>query len=140
MRRRALYGLGYTKSTAASELLTGAAGIGDPDFRLRAVAARSLGVLGGHANAHAVAPLLSDASAEVRWTTAEVLGRLGHKGNEAKLAATLGDLVGEVRRQAALALGYLGASEARPKLAERAKTDTDGRVRAAAAYALSLMP
>ena len=140
VRRRALYGLGYTKSPAAAELLRGSAGVKDSDFRLRAVALRSLGVLGGHANAHAVAHYLTDASAEVRWTAAEVLGRLGHKDDGPALAEALEDPVGEVRRQAALALGYLGVADARPALIGRAEGDADPRVRAAAAYAVSLLP
>jgi len=140
VRRRALYGLGYTKSQPASELLRGPSGIGDPDFRLRAVALRSLGVLGGHDNAHGVARLLTDDSAEVRWTAAEVLGRIGHGNDADRLLKTLADPVAEVRRQSALALGYLGAGNARPALSRRATTDPDTNVRAAAAYALRLIP
>jgi len=139
-RRRALYGLGYTKSKSAAELLRGPSGVGDPDFRLRAVALRSLGVLGGHDNAHGVAPLLTDDSAEVRWTAAEVLGRIGHGNDADQLLRTLADPVAEVRRQSALALGYLGAGNARPALSRHAKTDPDSRVRAAATYALRLIP
>jgi len=140
VRRRALYGLGYTKSKSASELLRGPSGVGDIDFRLRAVAVRSLGILGGHDNAHSVAHLLSDDSAEVRWTAAEVLGHIGHGDDARQLSIMLSDPVAEVRRQAALALGYLGAADAKAALSARAKSDSDARVRAAAAYALRLLP
>jgi len=140
VRRRALYGLGYTRSESASQLLRGPLGIGDPDFRLRAVAVRSLGILGGHDNAHSVARMLDDTSAEVRWTAAEVLGRIGHGNDADRLLTTLSDPVAEVRRQSALALGYLGAADAKPALSARVKSDRDSRVRAAAVFALSLLP
>lgn len=140
IQRRAFYGLGYTKSKTASELLLGPIGVGNPDFRLRAVAVRSLGVLGGHDNAHGVARLLKDNSPEVRWTAAEVLGRIGHGNDADRLLTTLSDPVAEVRRQSALALGYLGVGNATATLLAHAKTDPDSRVRAAAAYALRLLP
>ena len=75
-RRIALYGLGYTGSDQAAVVLTGAAGVGDADPRLRATAVRSLGVLGQDDAARRVLPLLQDAAPEVRWTAAMVLEEL----------------------------------------------------------------
>jgi HEAT repeat protein len=101
-RRLALYGLGYTGSAKAARLLAGASGLGDPDFRLRATAVRSLGVLGFPESAARVGGLLEDQAAEVRWTAASVLGRLGDTRAVALLIARLSDPVAEVRKQAAL--------------------------------------
>ncbi len=138
-RRQALYGLGYTDAPAAAALLAGPAGLGDPDFRLRAVAVRSLGVLGRKDAAQQVRPFLRDSVAEVRWTAATVLGRLGDGGSVPPLIDRLSDGTTEVRRQAALALGYIGDHRARAGLERLAGGDANAVVREAAAYALTLL-
>lgn len=138
-RRQALYGLGYTDAPAAATLLAGPAGLGDPDFRLRAVAVRSLGVLGRKDAAQQVRPFLRDSAAEVRWTAATVLGRLGDGGSVPSLIDRLSDGTTEVRRQAALALGYIGDHRARAGLERLAGGDANAVVREAAAYALTLL-
>ncbi len=139
VRRVALYGLGYTASRRAADLLAGPLGLGDPDFRLRAVAVRSLGVLGFPDSVPRVLAALRDEAAEVRWTAAAVLGRLGDRRAVAPLIDLLDDENAEARRQAALGLGYLGASEAADALARLRDGDGDARVRAAAGYAVTLL-
>ncbi len=138
-RRLALYGLGYTDSAKAARLLAGASALGDPDFRLRATAVRSLGVLGFSGSAQRVASVLDDQAAEVRWTAASVLGRLGDARAVAPLIARLSDPFAEVRKQAALSLGYLNDPRARAELARLAAADQESSVREAAAYAAKLL-
>ena len=138
-RRLALYGLGYTRSPEAATLLSGISGLGDPDFRLRATAVRSLGVLGFPRSAERLAAVLGDEAAEVRWTAASVLGRLGDARAVEPLIARLSDPIAEVRRQATLSLGYLGDARAREPLLGLAGADEDASVREAAAYAASLL-
>lgn len=138
-RRLALYGLGYTRSPVATDLLAGPQGIGDADARLRAVAVRSLAVLDGHASLARLLLALGDPVADVRGTSAKVLGRLGDGRAVAPLLETLRDESGEVRRQAALALGYLGDPAARATLLSMADADPAEKVREAAAYAAKLL-
>jgi len=138
-RRLALHGLGYSRARDAAALLSGAAGLGDPDPRLRAVAVRSLGVLGFAEAVDQVTPMLDDPSPEVRWTAAKVLGRLADRRAVAPLIARLSDETAEVRRQAALGLGYLGDPAARDALARTAERDSSESVRTAASYALELL-
>jgi HEAT repeat protein len=138
-RRLALHGLGYSDSRDAAALLAGAAGLGDPDPRLRAVAVRSLGVLGFAEAPGQVMPMLDDPWPEVRWTAAKVLGRLAERQAVAPLISRLTDDTAEVRKQAALGLGYLGDPAARDALARAAKRDSSGSVRTAASYALALL-
>jgi HEAT repeat protein len=138
-RRAALNGLGYTRSQEAAEFLKGNAGLGDPDFRLRAVAVRSLGVLGFPDAAKNVIVSLNDPVAEVRWTAASVLGRLGDLQAVEPLIDRLSDLNSEMRRQAALSLGYLGDRRAYDALSLLAGNDRNENVKAAAAYSLGLL-
>ena len=138
-RRMALHGLGYSASKEAAEVLGGPDGIGHPDPRLRAVAVRSLAVLGAPGAADTLLPALRDPVPEVRWTAAMALGRLGHAGAVGPLVDRLADEFGEVRRQAALALGYLGAAEARLPLARLAIDERVASVREAALYAMDLL-
>lgn len=138
-RRVALYGLGYTASADASALLAGPYGIDDPDFRLRATAVRSLGVLGLGDAATVVLPALSDEAAEVRWTAARVLGLLGDEAALPALNTALKDRHGLVRAEAARAIGHLGAHEAAPRLTAMASEDESAPARAAADYALHLL-
>lgn len=139
VRRRALYGLGYTGSAEAHELLSGPAGLGDPDPRLRAVALRALGVLGRNGTTAILLSRLDDNAAEVRWTAASVLGRLDDPAAAPALVEGLDDPVAEVRKQAALALGYLVAKQALTPLRALAVEDPATSVRAAAAYAAGLL-
>jgi HEAT repeat protein len=138
-RRIALNGLGYTRSRQAATFLAGPAGIGDADFRLRAVAVRSLGVLGFSDASEKVIVCLNDPVAEVRWTAAAILGRLKDHKAVRPLMAQLSDVNSEVRRQAALSLGYLGDRQAYEKLSRLAADDGSETVRTAAAYSLQLL-
>ena len=142
-RRIALYGLGYAQGVereAAQVLLLGPAGIADADARLRAVAVRSLGVLGAPGAADRIRPLLgSDPSADVRMTAARVLGLLHDHASAAALLAALDDPHALVRKEAALALGHLRDPAARAPLEALAESDRSDAVREAAAYALTLL-
>ena len=138
-RRMALHGLGYSASGEAARVLEGPEGIGHPDPRLRAVAVRSLAVLGEADAAERLLPMLGDSVPEVRWTAAMALGRLGHAGAVGPLTAVLADEFGEVRRQAALALGYIGEAEANLPLAQLAINEPVASVREAALYAMELL-
>ena len=138
-RRMALHGLGYSASRRAAAVLEGPEGIGHPDPRLRAVAARSLAVLGAPDAADSLMPALRDPVPEVRWTAAMALGRLRHAGAVGPLIELLADDFGEVRRQAALALGYIGEAEANLPLAQLAIDEPTDSVREAALYALDLL-
>jgi HEAT repeat protein len=138
-RRAALFGLGYTKSREAARLLLGENGIRDPDFRLRAVAARSLGVLGFPDAVEILINFLGDPAAEVRWTSATVLGRLRDKNAVKPLVMRLSDENAEVRRQAALSLGFLGDPLACDELKRLKTEDGNENVRTAAAYSIRLL-
>ena len=143
-RRIALYGLGYATGAhraPAAALLLGPGGLGDADARLRAVAARSLGVLDAPGGPERIRPLLgSDPAADVRMTAARVLGLLHDHASAAALLAALADPHELVRKEAALALGYLRDPTARAALAALAGGDRAEAVRDAAAYALTLLP
>lgn len=138
LKRVVLYGLGYTASQDAHALLASKFGIGHDDFRLRAVATRSLGVLGKTGATETLLPVLRDPTAEVRWTAAQVLGLLGDDSAVHELISTLKDSDARVRTQAAAALGYLKASQARPLLTELLNDDTEA-VQQAARLALDLL-
>jgi HEAT repeat protein len=138
-RRAALFGLGYTGSQTAALLLAGEAGIADPDFRLRAVAVRSIGVLGFPDAVDLVIQRLDDPVAEVRWTAAAVLGRLHDPKTVKPLIRKLSDINSEVRVQAALSLGYLGDPLASDKLKRLAIEDKNKKVQSAAAYSLQIL-
>jgi HEAT repeat protein len=138
-RRIAFNGLGYTRSRRAAAFLAGPAGLNDPDFRLRAVAVRSLGVLGFSDAAQRVLDSLNDPQAEVRWTAVSVLGRLEDLNAVDPLIEGLTDINAEVRRQAALSLGYLGDRRAYDGLSRMAENDGNEAVRSAAAYSLQLL-
>jgi HEAT repeat protein len=140
LRRTALYGLAYTRAPEqAGELLLGAAGLGDPDPRLRAVALRSLAVLGAPGAVETALASLSDDAPEPRWTAAMALGRLADPRAEGPLIGALADPHGEVRRQAAASLGFLGAVAAKPALELLAAGDPRASVRAEAAATLRLL-
>ena len=136
-RRIALHALGYSGAPEAFELLRGPLGLSDPDFRLRATALRSLGVLGFPGTAGLVIPSLEDRSHDVRLSAASVLGRLGDRQAAPGLMARLSDSDSRVRREAVLGLGYLGAAEARPRIAQLAARDPVAAVRQAAGLALT---
>jgi HEAT repeat protein len=138
-RRIAINGLGYTRSRRAAALLAGQAGLKDPDFRLRAVAVRSLGVLGFSDASQKVLGSLNDPQAEVRWTAALVLGRLEDLNAVDPLIKALADINAEVRRQAALSLGFLGDCLACDGLRRISKNDANEAVRIAAAYSIRLL-
>ncbi len=137
-RWQALYGLGYVEESAAAEKYLDEA-LNDADARIRAVAARSLGVMGNPASAARVEALLADEAAEVRWVAARVLGRLKFASATPGLLRTLDDSHAQVRIESALALGYLDAMSALRKLTEMMLNDPDKRARETAAYAVSLI-
>ena len=137
IRWQALYGLGYARYDSAREVIKAA--LTDPDARIRAVAARSMGVVGAADEAGALERLLTDEAAEVRWMAARVLGRLKVTGAADLLIEGLDDPHAQVRIEAALALGYLQAKSALPKLATLAQGDKNARVSEAAAFAASLI-
>ncbi len=136
MRRIAVFGLGYTDSEDAFAVLTGNQGAGSRDKRLRALSARSLGVLEHEGSVTALIQLLEDEAAEVRWAAADALGRLPSSGQIAPLIGRLSDRDGRVRTLSAGALGLLGAEDAVVALNEIAANDTSESARKAAALAL----
>jgi HEAT repeat protein len=138
-RRLALHGLGYTKARSAFEVLSGPLGLHDEDPRLRAVAVRSLGVLGFPEAVALVIGSLGDESRDVRWTGATVLGLLGDRQAVAALLGALEDPVARVREESALALGYLGDVAARDRLLGLAEEDANEAVREAARFAAGLL-
>lgn len=138
-RRVALHGLGYSGVGEAEVLLSGPAGLGDPDPRLRATAVRSLAVLGQPSAVARLLPSLQDTAPEVRWTAALALGRLGDRRAVAPLLQRLTDDHGEVRRQVALGLGYLGDNSVWKAVVKLANDDPAATVRAAASYAADLL-
>ena len=138
-RRAALYGLGYTRSREAVRFLAGDNGVGDPDFRLRAVAARSIGVLGFSDALEVMIVCLDDPMAEVRWTAATVLGLLKDKAAVVPLLQHLSDKNSEVRRQAAFSLGFLGDPRAYDKLSRLVEEDENQNVQTAAAFSIQLL-
>jgi len=138
-RRAAIYGLGYSKSREAANFLSDKSGIGDPDYRLRAVSARSLGVLGFSNATDILVGCLEDSSAEVRWTAAAALGRLKNTAAAGPLIERLADVNAEVRRQASLSLGFLGDPRAREQLRRIAEADENENVRTAASFSIQLL-
>lgn len=146
LRRSALYGLGYVSGSAYAPraIKSLARASRDAEPRLRAVAVRSLGVLGATETLTGLASLLGDPSPEVRWTAAEVFGLAGVSAATPALIKALDDSHALVRRAAAEALGYLARSSqggadgtANDALRRLVKSDSDERVRQAAALALA---
>lgn len=136
-RWQSIYGLGYTGTARAVELV--AASLQDSDARIRAVATRSMGVLGSSKHIESIEKRLFDRAAEVRWTAARVLGRLNAEESAELIVQALNDPHAQVRLEAVIALGYLGAQAATQKLSELALNDPDPRVQEAAVYAASLI-
>ena len=136
-RWQSLYGLGYTGTDKAGEIITQA--LTDRDARIRAVATRSLGVLENPRHIDSIQAMLFDEVAEVRWVAARVLGRLDATGSVGTLIDSLNDGNAQVRLESVLSLGYLDAQTAKQKLSELAANDPDQRVREAAIFAASLI-
>jgi HEAT repeat protein len=136
-RWQSLYGLGYTGTDKAGEIIKAA--LTDPDARIRAVATRSLGVLENSKFVDSIQTMLFDEAAEVRWLAARVLGRLDAAGSIDALIEMLNDTSAQVRLESVLSLGYLNAQAAKQKLSELAEDDPDLRVTEAAIYAASLI-
>jgi len=136
-RWQSIYGLGYAGTTRAAELVV--ASLKDSDARIRAVAIRSMGVLGESTYNKSIEKMLSDQTAEVRWMAARVLGRLNAVGSVDAILTALNDSHAQVRLESAIALGYLRARSAKQKLRELAASDPDPRVKEAAVYAASLI-
>lgn len=136
-RWQSIYGLGYTGSKQAAEIVEAA--LSDSDARIRAVATRSMGVLGNPEYLDSIESMLKDEAAEVRWVAARVLGRLESAGTAGALIRALNDTHPQVRLESAIALGYLKAQRAQPRLSELAAKDPDPRVKEAALYAASVI-
>ncbi len=136
-RWQSLYGLGYTRTEKAGEIIKAA--LTDHDARIRAVATRSMGVLENLRYVDSIEAMLYDEAAEVRWMAARVLGRLKNPGSVDALISTLNDINALVRLESVLSLGYLNAQSAKQKLSRLAEHDSDNRVREAAIHAASLI-
>jgi len=136
-RWQSLYGLGYTRTKQAGEIIKAA--LTDHDARIRSVATRSMGVLDNLRYVDSIEAMLFDEAAEVRWMAARVLGRLGHSDSVDALIKMLNDTNALVRLEATLSLGYLNAQPAIQELSRLAEYDSDRRVREAAIHAGSLI-
>jgi HEAT repeat protein len=136
-RWQSLYGLGYTGTEKAGEIIKAA--LTDHDARIRAVATRSMGVLENLRYVDSIEAMLYDEAAEVRWMAARVLGRLNNSGSVDALVKMLKDTNALVRLESVFSLGYLNAQPAKQKLSRLAKHDSDNRVREAAIHAASLI-
>jgi HEAT repeat protein len=136
-RWQSLYGLGYTGTEKAGEIIKAA--LTDHDARIRAVATRSMGVLENLRYVDSIEAMLYDEAAEVRWMAARVLGRLNNSGSVDALVKMLKDTNALVRLESAFSLGYLNAQPAKQKLSRLAELDSDKRVREAAQHAVSLI-
>lgn len=77
--------------------------------RVRALAARLVGAVGGDPAMNTLMDLLRDDAAEVRAAAARTLGKAGHWPAAAPLSRLLGDSSWDVRRQAGMALRSLGS-------------------------------
>jgi len=99
--------LGMLRAPQAVESLLPLLGHGD--FRVRLNAVRSLGQIGDHGPADAMAKLAEDPAWEVRNAAVQALGRLKVERHLDKLAAALRDTSWWVRFSAAQALWSLGA-------------------------------
>ena len=138
-RRVALYGLGYTGSKQAADVLAGHYGLRDEDARLRATAARSIAVLDFDDAPDILIDHLDDKSPEVRMTIAGVLGALGKRRAVRPLIALLEDTSSDVRREAARSLGYLGDDKARVPLRDLLTLETTESVRGIVKHSLELL-
>ena len=77
--------------------------------RIRALAARLLGAVGGAAAADRLAGMLEDPDAKAVAAAAGALGKLGHWPAARALAGLLGDPAWTIRQQAGMALRSIGA-------------------------------
>lgn len=111
---------------------------GDPDARVRAAAAFSLGLLGTERAGNVVAALLvngNEASAQVRAAAIEALGKCAPASHSAAMDAALHDPVDLVRRAALLAVWRGAPGRHLDRILELSK-DMDADTRWCAAYAL----
>jgi len=138
LRRLAIHAIGYTNDTSQTPWLTRIVE-DEPDARLRAVAMRSLGVLGAD-NAESIGlAALSDNDASVRSTAASVLGRVGSDKSVAALIEVLGDAHPQVRSQSALGLGLLRDERAVTQLKSVVDSDENETVIESAKQALIML-
>ncbi|MCK4304393.1 MAG: HEAT repeat domain-containing protein [Candidatus Eisenbacteria sp.] len=131
-RSRAAEALGVLARPEVAPYL--AAALRDTDCRVRASAARSLGMMGG-VLAESLMTSLTDWDPNVRGMAATALGDVGYCPAETGLVIRLSDGMPRVRQAAALALGKLRRTAAVPPLIALLK-DWDARVRASAVHAL----
>ncbi|MEM7352840.1 MAG: HEAT repeat domain-containing protein, partial [Acidobacteriota bacterium] len=139
LRRAAIFGLGYTRSAAATRFLSSAGGaLADRDFRIRSIAVRALGTLSRSEAVAAVLEKLDDKVAEVRWEASLVLGRFADRQAVEPLLARLSDPHPEVRYHAVLGLGYLGDARAAGRIEALLESERSPKVRQAILTTLGL--
>ena len=137
VRAAAVYGLGFCRGTkAALEALKEATG--DPDSRVRELAAFALGETDTKESAEVLAKLLADEKADValRAAAARALVRVSDEQAQEALFAAAKDKDARVRAAAAEALGERGGHRAQELLAGMFR-DSDRWVVAAAGRALA---
>ncbi len=142
VQRLSILGLGYAGDAAAMPLLIDERGLLHGNPAMRGAAVRAIAMLDAPGAADLLVPMLGDPVVDVRTAAALALGRLGGGGDVAVAALidALDDPHSLVRREASLSLGYLANPAAGPALTAVADEDSDASVRAAAGYALSLLP
>ena len=106
----------------------------DPDFKVRALAAHTLGRIEAKRAVEPLIDLLTDYYQTVRRDAVQALGRIGEKSAVPHLIEALGDKDENIRAAAARALGRIGHNAVNELLA--ALEDDSVEVRAAAADAL----
>lgn len=134
-RAEAAERLGLAGATRATEALTGAMRDEEPEVRMRA--AKSLGLLGGHASARELVMALSETN---RWSTiriADILTGMGRKVVD-ELTGSFPDLNLAARLAVLDILGRIRPLHVAPWLVERF-SDDEADVRARAAHALGCL-
>lgn len=114
-------------------------GLGDRDPKIRAEAARAVGLRGAREGVPLLHQALRDRDPEVRWEAAVALSALGAKEAVPALRRALTDPHPRVVAEAARSLGRLGAEDARASLEAILRARQEDEVREAAAEALSAL-
>ncbi len=135
VRWAAAYALEKMKDTVAVVRAVSLVG-GDPEPRVRAYAARTLGRMRSRLGTGVLLELLEDPDLSVRVNAARSLGQIADSAAVPQLLARLADRHPYVRETAATALGQIGDAAAAPALREAGR-DAESGVRAAAAGSLA---